>query len=238
MPIVFAVVVLAVVLLGGGLFIALRWLQSRQEASNITASDGGINVVEMNGSGTIPTAVATDPNAVLTAPTAALTAPTSPTSALTAPTAALTAPTAALTAAPIDTPTPTATPTPTSHPTAANTGANNPHPTPTPTPTHAVPTPLPTPANDGQFDPAAAQKSLHGMETILVSCKQPGGPTGAGQVKVTFANDGSAMSSVIVGAPYQGTPVGDCAASRMKLARVPKFDGPPGVASYTFHIPK
>jgi hypothetical protein len=237
MPIIFGVVVVAVLLLCGGLFFAVRWFQERREASNLTALDGGVTVVDVSG-GSIPTAVATDPNAIPTAPTAALTAQTGPTSALTAPTAALTAP-------PIDTtntPAPTATPTP--HPTAANTGSNTgtgtAHPTPTPTPTanHPTPTPTPTPVSDGQFDPAAAQAALHRMESILVSCKKPDGPTGAGQVRVTFANDGSAMSSVIVGAPYEGTPVGDCAASRMKLAHMAKFDGPPGIANYTFHILK
>ncbi len=231
MPIILGAVIAAIVVLGGGLYVAVRWLESRQETVSTSSGDGGVTVVEMNGSGgTIPTAVATDPNAVLTAPTAALTAPTAPTAALTAPTAALTAPTAptaALTA-------------PTSTPTAVNTGGSA-HPTPTPQPTaasHPTPTPTPTPVSDGQFDPAVAQQKLHSMESILVSCKQPGGPSGAGQVRVTFANDGSAMSSVIVGAPYEGTPVGDCAASRFKLTRVPKFDGPPGISNYTFHIPK
>jgi serine/threonine protein kinase len=240
MPIILGAIVAAIVVLGGGLYFAVRWYESRQEASSVTASDSGATVVDITGNGgTIPTAVATDPNAIpsgaLTAPTAALTAPTAPTAALTAPT---------VDTSTAVTPTATATATATAHPTAANTATNNAHPTPTAaatsTATHTGPTPLPTPtaANDGQFDPAAAQRSLHGMESILVSCKQPNGPTGAGQVKVTFANDGSAMSSVILGPPYQGTPVGDCAASRMKLARVPKFDGPPGISTYTFHIPK
>jgi serine/threonine-protein kinase len=243
MPIILGAVIAAIVVLGGGLFFAVRWLESRQEVPSATASDAGVTVVDMtNNGGTIPTAVATDPNAIppgaLTAPTAALTAPTAPTAALTAPTAALTAPT-------VDTstpPAPTAAPTATAHttPTAANTGSNNgttsshPTPTPTPAPTHATPTPV----SDGQFDPAAAQSALRRMESILVSCKKPDGPTGAGQVRVTFANDGSAMSSVIVGPPYEGTPVGDCAAARMKLARMAKFEGPPGIANYTFHIPK
>jgi hypothetical protein len=76
------------------------------------------------------------------------------------------------------------------------------------------------------------------MEGILASCKRPEGPNGAGHVRVTFGNDGSVMSSVIIGAPFDGTPVGDCAASRFKMARVPKFEGPPGVTDYTFHINK
>lgn len=76
------------------------------------------------------------------------------------------------------------------------------------------------------------------MEAILASCKKPDGPTGSGTVRVTFANDGSAMSSVMIGPPFDGTPVGDCAASRFKMARVPKFDGPPGITNYSFKIAK
>lgn len=234
MPIILGAVIAAIVVLGGGLYFAVRFLQSR-EATTVTASDGGVQIVEMgSNSGTIPTAVATDPNAGLTA--GALTAPTAALTAPTAPTAALTAPTVDTSTTPAPTATAAPTPTATAHATAANNGGNTAHPTPAPTPTHATPTP--TPVSDGQFDPAAAQSALHRMESILVSCKKPDGPTGAGQVRVTFANDGSAMSSVIVGPPYEGTPVGDCAASRMKLARMAKFEGPPGIANYTFHIPK
>jgi len=241
MPIVLGAVVAMIVVLGGGLYFAIRYFQARQEASSLTAGDSGVQIVEV-GTGTIPTAVATDPNAVLTAPTAALTAPTAALTAPTAPTAALTAPPptdTSTTPAPTATAVPTATthPTPTATPTgAANTGGGRPTPTPTPTSTGGRPTP--TPANDGGFDQAAAQRSLHNMEAILASCKKPDGPTGSGTVRVTFANDGSAMSSVMIGPPFDGTPVGDCAASRFKMARVPKFDGPPGITNYSFKIAK
>jgi hypothetical protein len=76
------------------------------------------------------------------------------------------------------------------------------------------------------------------MEGILASCKKPDGPTGAGKVKVTFANAGNVSSAVMLGAPYAGTPVGDCAASRFRMARVPAFEGAPGVVDYAFHINK
>lgn len=231
-----AAIFVVIAVLGVGLYFAVRMLNTSREEAVGASADGGIAIAEANAnSGAIPTAVATDPNAVPTAPTAAITAPPS-----TTPFNQGTAPTATAEPTPTTAPTVTATPTPTAaHPTPApqTTGAS--HPTPTPVSTGAShPTPTPAPTNDGGFDQAAAQKSLRNMESVLVSCKKPDGPTGAGQVRVTFANDGSAMSAVIVGPPYEGTPVGDCAASRFKLARVPKFDGPPGVTNYTFHVPK
>lgn len=232
MPLLFGVVVLAIVLLAVALVFAVRYVQTRGEpiATASSASDTGSIPTA---AATIPTAAATDP---VVAPTAALTAPTG---------------TSVFDQQPTAVPTETAEPTPTptqEHPapTATHAPTQQEHPTPTPTAEHhptALPTPLPTShptptPSGGGFDQAAATKSLHGMESILSSCKQPNGPTGPGSVRVTFANDGSAMSSVMVGPPYQGTPVGDCAASRFKLARVPKFDGPPGVTNYRFTIAK
>lgn len=73
---------------------------------------------------------------------------------------------------------------------------------------------------------------------MLASCKKPDGPTGPGRARVTFVGDGSVMSSVIVGPPYEGTPVGDCVATRFKFAKVPKFEGNPGVVDYNFNINK
>ncbi|MDB4995169.1 MAG: serine/threonine protein kinase, partial [Myxococcaceae bacterium] len=160
------------------------------------------------------------------APTTATNTATADT-ATTAPTTVRTAPTAT-TAAPTSTG-PTQNPTPTGTSVATST-----RPTPLPTPTDSTA----AAAEPGKFSPEAAQKSLRAMEGILASCKRADGPTGAGHVRVTFGNDGSVMSSVIIGAPFESTPVGDCAASRFKMSRVPKFEGPPGVTDYTFHINK
>ena len=57
-------------------------------------------------------------------------------------------------------------------------------------------------------------------------------------MKVTFANAGNVSSAQIVGAPYEGTPVGDCAAGRFRMARVSPFEGAPGVVEYGFRINK
>ncbi|WP_394837051.1 protein kinase [Pendulispora rubella] len=94
------------------------------------------------------------------------------------------------------------------------------------------------PSEPGKFSPEAARASLKTMEGVLASCKKPDGPTGPGRARVTFIGDGSVMSSVIVGPPYEGTPVGDCVATRFKFAKVPKFEGNPGVVDYNFTINK
>lgn len=239
MPIIFVAVVLAIVVLAVALVFAVRYVQGRSDAvaeTGASSSDTGSIPIA---TATTPTATATDP---VVAPTAALTAPTATATGTSVfdqqPTAAVTATTPAPTQTAAPTATQTAAPTATqAHTNPTPTAVNHPTPTPTPTANHPTPTPTPTPTSGG-FDQAAANKSLHGMESILSSCKQPNGPTGAGTVRVTFANDGSAMSSVMVGAPYEGTPVGECAANRFKLARVPKFDGPPGITNYRFTIAK
>jgi serine/threonine protein kinase len=99
-------------------------------------------------------------------------------------------------------------------------------------------TPPPAEPDPTVFNVSQAQSSLRSMESILSSCKRPEGPTGVGKVRVTFANDGTVMTSTVMGAPFEGTPVGDCASGRFKMAKVHSFDGPPGVADYTFHINK
>ena len=142
-------------------------------------------------------------------------------------------------ATPPDPPKPTATPTP--KPIAAPTPVAAPiAPTPRPIP---APTPKPsaTPAavaDPNAFNVEAARSSLRAMEGILASCKKPDGPTGAGKVKVTFAPAGNVSSAVMSGPPYEGTPVGDCAASRFRMARVSAFQGNPGVVDYAFRINK
>ncbi len=89
-----------------------------------------------------------------------------------------------------------------------------------------------------KFNADAARQSLRMMEGMLASCKKPDGPTGTGHARITFMNDGSVLSSVITGPPYEGTPTGECAATRFKYAKAPKFEGNPGVIDYTFNINK
>jgi serine/threonine protein kinase len=111
--------------------------------------------------------------------------------------------------------------------------------TPAPTPKPPTATSAPKPAADpNAFNADAARSSLRAMEGILASCKKPDGPTGPGKVHVTFANSGAVQSAAMVGAPYEGTPTGDCALSRFRMARAPAFEGPAGVVDYAFKINK
>lgn len=130
---------------------------------------------------------------------------------------------------------------------AATTATATPKPTPV-APTSVAVAPTPTHASTSsrsekvaatdptKFNATAARASIKTMEGMLASCKKPDGPTGAGKARVTFRNDGSVMSSVMLGPPYEGTPVGNCVASRFKAARAPKFEGSPGVVDYGFTI--
>lgn len=58
---------------------------------------------------------------------------------------------------------------------------------------------------------------------------------GVAQAKVTFSNDGS-VSGVALGAPFAGTPSGECVTSELSAARVAPFAGKPGVVVYQFFV--
>jgi hypothetical protein len=75
----------------------------------------------------------------------------------------------------------------------------------------------------GWFDRDAAVAALGSVS--MRSCMQPGGPTGSGQVKLTFAPDGRVTSAVVDSGAFAGTPAGDCIASHFRDARIPRFFG-------------
>ncbi len=236
-PAIIVGVLAGLILLGTAGYLGLQYVRARAAAKIQQAAQSADTA-----SASVVAPVPPPPTAMPTEPVVATAAPTetaAPTATETAEAPEHPAPTAAAATAAAPTQRPTET-----HPTethVAETPRPTPLPTPTPTPTpsaSAKPAASAAPTEPGAFSQSEAQRSLRSMESILASCKRPDGPTGAGHVRVTFANDGTAMSSVILGAPYEGTPVGECAASRFKLAHVTKFDGPPGVVDYTFHINK
>ena len=47
-----------------------------------------------------------------------------------------------------------------------------------------------------------------------------------------------ATAAAVTGAPFEGTPVGECVAARFKMTKVHSFEGAPGAVDYTFHINK
>jgi predicted Zn finger-like uncharacterized protein len=84
------------------------------------------------------------------------------------------------------------------------------------------------------FNRGAASAALSGVN--VQACKKPGGPTGSGRVKVTFAPSGSVSAAVIEGPPFAGTPVGGCIAGKFRGANIPAFSGGPVSANKTFTI--
>ena len=90
-------------------------------------------------------------------------------------------------------------------------------------------------AEAATFDPAAAASALTKAAETALSCKKPGGPTGAVTVKLTFASNGI-PSTVVVPAPFSGTPVGDCVEKAFRAAKIPAFDGAPVAAQKTFEL--
>jgi hypothetical protein len=82
----------------------------------------------------------------------------------------------------------------------------------------------------------SALNALGAAATQVSSCKQEGGPHGAGTASVTFSTDGP-VSSVRVSAPFAGTAVGSCVQALFKSAHVPAFSGSPVTLSKSFRVP-
>jgi hypothetical protein len=90
-------------------------------------------------------------------------------------------------------------------------------------------------ADAATFDPAAAASALTKAAESALSCKRPGGPTGSVTVKLTFASNGI-PSTVVIPAPFAGTPVGECVEKSFRAAKIPAFDGAPVAAQKTFDL--
>ncbi|HSO34306.1 MAG TPA: zinc-ribbon domain-containing protein [Labilithrix sp.] len=73
------------------------------------------------------------------------------------------------------------------------------------------------------FDRGAASGAIGSVN--VQSCAKPGGPTGAGHVKITFAPNGSVSAAVIDSGPFNGTPVGGCIVGKFRGPHVPPFGG-------------
>jgi len=105
----------------------------------------------------------------------------------------------------------------------------------------APPTPAPaeTAAAGGgsaPFDRGAAVSALSGAASAAAGCKTADGPTGSGRVSVTFAPTGRVTTAVVEGAPFAGTSVGGCVASRFRGAKVPPFAGSPVTVHKSFSV--
>jgi eukaryotic-like serine/threonine-protein kinase len=89
----------------------------------------------------------------------------------------------------------------------------------------------------GPFNRGAALAQLGSVAGRTVSCKRPNGPTGSGRASVTFGPDGRA-SKVALGAPFAGTPVGQCVTTAFQGARIPAFTGSPVTLPWSFRVPE
>jgi hypothetical protein len=107
---------------------------------------------------------------------------------------------------------------------------------PSPPAAQAAPAAAPAGGGSGDFDRAAALSTLSATATASQGCKKPDGPTGAGRVAVTYANNGSATTAVIEGPPFAGTAVGGCIAARFRATHIPSFGGSPVTVHKSFNI--
>ncbi len=93
----------------------------------------------------------------------------------------------------------------------------------------------PPPDQRAPLNRASALTALSSASSTAASCKREGGPTGTGSVSVTFSPDGP-VSSVVVSAPFAGTPVGSCIQTVFRNVRVPPFSGSAVTLSKSFRI--
>ncbi len=88
------------------------------------------------------------------------------------------------------------------------------------------------PANaNGPFQNAAAIRALDGRWRVVAKCRR-GKTWGKAPTTVTFANDGS-VTHIDVGAPFAGTPTGDCISDTLAATRVAPFEEKAAVVAYS-----
>jgi hypothetical protein len=87
-----------------------------------------------------------------------------------------------------------------------------------------------------EFDRSAAVTALSAAAASAKACKQPGGPTGSGRVKVNYAPSGRVSTASVDNPPFAGTAVGACVAAAFRRASVPAFDGASVSVAKSFSI--
>ncbi len=99
--------------------------------------------------------------------------------------------------------------------------------------TGASPSPAAGPG-DAAFHNAAAIRALDGKWRGIAKCRR-GKLWGKASTTVTFAGDGS-VSRVDVGAPFTGTPTGDCIADALSTVRVEPFADSTAAVVYRVYV--
>jgi hypothetical protein len=69
----------------------------------------------------------------------------------------------------------------------------------------------------------------------LTSCRGAG-PPGDAHVTVVFGASGEALSAIVDGGPWIGTPTARCIEERLRAQRVKPFDGPSRRVARTLHL--
>lgn len=85
------------------------------------------------------------------------------------------------------------------------------------------------------FSVKAARNALNTTGREVAKCRRTK-LWGVGEASVTFANDGT-VSHVVIGAPFRGTPSGECVSGVMSAVQVAPFAGKPATINYKFFIP-
>jgi len=84
------------------------------------------------------------------------------------------------------------------------------------------------------FNAYAARRSLDATSGAVLKCRRDK-TWGVASAIVTFANDG-AVSHVVVGRPFAGTPTGECVSSELSAAHAPPFTSGRGTVVYRFFV--
>lgn len=75
----------------------------------------------------------------------------------------------------------------------------------------------------GEFNRSAATTALGSAASEAKKCKQAGGPTGSGKVKVTFQPSGLVSAAEVLGPPFAGTPTGECIMRAFNRIQIPPY---------------
>ena len=89
-------------------------------------------------------------------------------------------------------------------------------------------------AGGAPFRNAAAIRALDGKWRDVAKCRR-GKTWGKGPTTVTFAGDGS-VTHVEVGAPFAGTPTGDCIAETLQSVHVEPFSDSSAELVYRVYV--
>lgn len=87
------------------------------------------------------------------------------------------------------------------------------------------------------FDVKAAKAALEQAASQASNCQPPGGPSGAGRVRIQYAPSGRVSSVSVLTSSFKDTTTGSCVRMLFRRARVPQFKGDAVTLTKSFNIP-